>query len=162
MVKPPARLHIVPLQISDVKWKKALNSDYLLFVSPSEDEKNEAGLYYARIDFTQIGRKEPNKLLDAIKERKTLIENLNSKELVKWDVEGNDHVLAVAYSVKSEGETISKLMILTSPEGGFVECDIVDHSQSKVNAIEIIVPFSDSDITHVVYGLSNGIDVNGH
>lgn len=153
---------MVPLQISDIKWQKALNSDYLLFVSPADDKRKEAGLYYAKLDFRQIGRKEPHKLLDAIKDNKRLIEDLNAKELTKWDVEGNNHVLAVAYSVKSEGKTISKLMILTSPEGSFVECDIVDHSQSKVNAIEIIVPFSDSDITHVVYGLSNGIDVNGH
>jgi hypothetical protein len=161
--KPPERLDKIPIPIKDVKWQRALNSDYLLFFSPKE-ATIKAGLYYARIDFSKAGRKQPHKLLDLISENMKLIEDLKSpKNLLVWDVEGNDHVLAVAYSVRGkENKTTSKLMVLTSREGKFVECDNVDHSGYDVHAIKVIVPFEDNDIAHVIYGLSGGMDVTGH
>jgi hypothetical protein len=166
--KPPARLDKIPFPIKDLKWQRALNSDYLLFFSPQEGGE-KAGLYYAQIDFSKAGRKEPNKLLDLISENENmkLIEDLKlPKKLLVWDVGGNDHVLAVAYSVlgkeNQKNKTTSKLMVLTSQEGSFVECDNVDHSGYDVNVIKVIVPFEDNDITHVIYGLSGGVDVNGH
>jgi hypothetical protein len=147
-----------------VKWQKALNSDYLFFFSSKERWVEKAGLYYARIDFSKAGRKEPHKLLDLISENMKLIEDLKApKNLLVWDVGGNGHVLAVAYSVRGEeSKTTSKLMVLTSQEGNFVECDNVDHSGYEVHTIKVIVPFEDNDIVHVIYGLSGGMDVDGH
>lgn len=165
MSKPPERIHKIPIPIRDVKWLKALKVDYLLFFSPKERWVEKAGLYYARIDdFSKAGRKEPHKLLDLISENMKLIEDLQSpKNLLVWDVKGNDHVLAVAYSVRGkEDKTISKLMVLTDKEDNFVECDNVDHSGYDVHAIEVIVPFPDNDIAHVIYGLSGGMDARGH
>jgi hypothetical protein len=162
--KRPERLHKIPIPIQDVKWQKALNSDYLFFFSSKERWVEKAGLYYARIDFSKAGRKEPHKLLDLISENMKLIEDLKApKNLLVWDVGGNGHVLAVAYSVRGEeNKTTSKLMVLTSPEGNFVECDNVDHSGYEVHTIKVIVPFEDNDIVHVIYGLSGGMDVDGH
>jgi hypothetical protein len=162
--KLPERLDKIPNPIQDVKWQRALHSDYLLFFLPKGRSKREAGLYYARIDFSKVGRKEGPRLLDLISDNMTLIEDLKwPKNLLVWDVGGNDHVLAVAYSVRGEeNKTTSKLMVLTSPEGSFVECDNVDHNGYHVYAIKVIVPFEDKDIVHVIYGLSDGMDVTGH
>src|SRR5438093_2330959 len=137
----PARLDKIGMPILDVKWQKALNGDYILFCSTKEAGE-DAGLYYVRIDFTQVGRKEPEKLLNLISENKKLIEDLKKpKHLLMWDVAGNEHVLAVAYSVlEAENKTRSKLMVLTSQDGSFVECCNFDHSGNKVNAIKVIVP----------------------
>ena len=158
-----ARLDKIGMPIQDVKWQKALNGDYILFYSTKEAGEN-AGLYYARIDFTQVGRETPEKLLDLISENKKLVEDLKKpKEVQKWGVAGNEHVLAVAYSVlEAEKKTTSKLMILTSQDGSFVECVNFDHSGNKVNAIEVIVPNPESDIAHVIFGLSGGMDTKGH
>jgi hypothetical protein len=162
--KPPERLHKVPIPIKDVKWQIALKTNYVLFFSPKERWVEKAGLYYAQIDFSKVGRKEPDKLLDLISKNMKLIEDLKApKNLLVWDVGGNGHVLAVAYSVRGkENKTTSKLMVLTSQGGNFVECDNVDHSGYEVHAIKVIVPFEDKDIVHVIYGLSDGMDVTGH
>lgn len=159
----PARLEKIGIPILDVKWQKALNGDYILFYSPKDGGEN-AGLYYARIDFAQVGRKNPERLLNLISENKKLIEDLKKpKHLQMWDVGGNEKVLAVAYSVlEAENKTTSKLMVLTSQDGGFIECDKFEHSDVDVNAIKVIVPNPESDITHVIFGLSKGMDASGH
>lgn len=163
MSQPPERLDKIPIPILDVKWQRALNADYILFCS-TKDGGEKAGLYYAQIDFKQVGRKDPHKLLNLISENMKLIEDLKKpKDLQIWDVGGNDHVLAVAYSVlEAQNKTTSKLMVLTSQGGSFVECDNVDHSANDVNAIKVIVPFPENDIAHVIYGLSKGMDASGH
>lgn len=157
----PARFDKIGMTILDVKWQKALNGDYILFRSSGGDN---AGLYCAQIDFTQVGRKNPEKLLNLISENKKLIEDLKKpKDLQMWDVGGNKKVLAVAYSVlEAQNKTTSKLMILTSPDGSFVECDKFDHSGIDINAIKVIVPDPESDIAHVIFGLSKGMDASGH
>jgi hypothetical protein len=155
---------LVKIPIFDVKWKKALNSGYLLFYSDKADDEHKAGIYCAKIDFSLVGRKETDKLLKFISENMVLIEELDPpKELRVWDVEGNAHVLAVAYSILGEdNKTTSKLMVLTSEGGTFTECDNADHSDTKVNAIKVIVPFEDKDLAYVVYGLAKGLDASGH
>src|SRR4029079_14568579 len=151
----PARFDKIGIPILDAKWQKALKGDYILFYSARGEGEN-SGLYYARIDFTQVGRKNPEKLLNLISENKKLIEDLKKpKDLKMWDAAGNERVLAVAYSVlESENKTTSKLMILTSQDGNFVECDKFDHSSVDVNVIKVIVPNPESDIAHVIFGLS--------
>jgi hypothetical protein len=156
------------LPVSDVKFQKGLNSDYLLFIGPAagktdDGKTQEAAIYYARIDFTDIGQKDPHKLLDAISKNMHPIESLEQRRLRAWDVNGNDHVLAVAYSFTDvNNKTTSKLMVLTSQDGEFAKCDEVDHSVSKINSIKVIVPNKDKDLAYVIYCLSTGMDASGH
>jgi hypothetical protein len=160
---PPERPQKISIPVFELNFQKALNSDYLLFVSPQAGEAHEAGIYYAKIDFIQIGQKDPHKLLDAISDNMDLLESLKDRRLRVWDVNGNDHVLAVAYSfTDAENKTTSRLMVLTSKDGSFTKCDEVDHSVNKINTIKVIVPSNDKDLAYVVYGLSNGMDASGH
>lgn len=152
--------------ITDIKWKKALKSNYILFVLSPEttSEGLKEGIYCTNIDFTLVGRKETDKLLNFIKENMKLIVDCSNKEIQCWDVHGNDHVLSVAYALteKDTHKTDSRLKVLTSQDGEFVECDKAEHGDKTVNSIRVIIPFDDKDLTHVIYGLSQGIDASGH
>jgi hypothetical protein len=152
--------------ITDIKWKKALKSNYVLFVlSPENASDNlKKGVYCTNIDFTAIGRKDTETLLKFIEKNKKLIIDCSNKEIQCWDVHGNDHVLSVAYALteKDTHKTDSRLIVLTSPDGEFCECDKAKHGDKTVNSIRVIIPFDDKDITHVIYGLSKGIDASGH
>ena len=152
--------------ITDIKWKKALKSNYILFVLSPEttSEGLKEGIYCTNIDFTLVGRKETDKLLDFIKKNMKLIVDCSNKGIQCWTVHGNDHVLSVAYALteKDTHTTDSRLKVLTSQDGEFVECDKAEHDDKTVNSIRVIIPFDDKDLTHVIYGLSQGIDASGH
>jgi hypothetical protein len=152
--------------IRDIRWKNALKSNYILFELTPEDASDglKNGIYCANIDFTLVDRKETDKLLKFIKENMKLIVDCSNKKIQCWDVHGNDHVLSVAYALTeiTTHKTDSRLIVLTSQDGEFNECDKAKHDDKTVNSIRVIIPFDDKDLTHVIYGLSQGIDASGH
>jgi hypothetical protein len=150
------------LNIIDVKWKQALGTNYICFISSGEDGSRSISV--AELKFDELeGRKETGKLLQIIKENTKVVEEYEGKKLLAWDVHGNNHVLSIAYSILDRNnKTTSKLMVLTSKDGKFVECATYDHSDTKVNTVRVIIPYEDKDLTYVVYGLAKGFDASGH
>ena len=149
------------LNVVDVKWKPALKTNYLCFISCTAD--GNCSLNVADLHIDKLERKETDKLLELITQNTKEVQDYGKKKLLAWDVHGNDHVLSIAYSILDEkNTTTSKLMVLTSRDGQFVKCDEADHSDTKVNSIRVIIPYEDKDLTYVVYGLARGFDASGH
>jgi hypothetical protein len=138
-----------------------LGTNYICFIGSDADGKTSINV--AELNFDKLQRKEVEKLLQLIKENTTVVEEYEGKKLLAWDVHGNNHVLSIAYSLLDRNnKTTSKLMVLTSKDGNFVECDNADHSDTKVNTVRVIIPYDDKDLTFVIYGLAKGFDASGH
>ncbi len=152
------------ISISDIKWVPALGTNYICFLNLSNDAEIKRGIYTAKLDFDKLKEDDREGLLNMISENKKLLESYEApKQLLIWDAYGNNHVLSIAYSIKDEDNNVtSKLMVLTSPDGEFKECQRADHSDTKVNSIKVIVPHEDKETTFVVYGLAKGFDASKH
>ena len=158
-------------KIEKTKYVKALNGNYIIFSREglNPNDTSVRGLYYSKIDFNILEDNKDAKLTEIIKLNvKPIMEfSSNTRLLSNWEAKGNDHIIAVAFSVDTSGEPehnsltyTTRLMALTRNAEKFNVCDTFDHTDQLIS-IEVIIPFEDKERAHAIYG-SNGLYYSKH